>query len=117
MDKRIPIRVARDFGGLDPEDAEFDSIEDFVEFLWDDERNEFDWRHLNCLAVRVGRSNRAIRKELEEEWGLRLADRRPSKSHRGYRSNPNDRWYGPGSEKTHGGSGWEEITGMAGQKG
>jgi len=113
---RRPIRVTVDFGGLDPEDSEFDSVEDFVEYLMDDERTEFDWRHLNCLSSRTGISNRALRHELEM-WGFTLAERRPEREARGFNSNPHDRWYGPGSCKTHGGSGWEEITGMAGRRG
>lgn len=32
-------------------------------------------------------------------------------------SNSNDRWFGPGSCPTHGGSGYEQISGFAGQKG
>jgi len=29
----------------------------------------------------------------------------------------NDRWFGKGSSKSHGGSGWEQINGFAGQQG
>lgn len=32
-------------------------------------------------------------------------------------SNSHDRWTGPGSCATHGGSGWEQISGFAGQEG
>jgi len=111
-----PLRVTIDFGGLDPADDEFASVEDFVEFLWDDDRTEFDWRHLNCLASRTGKSNRALRQELEG-WGLKLAERKRPNKTRGFQTSSHDRWYGPGSSPTHGGSGWEEITGMAGRKG
>jgi hypothetical protein len=116
VSNRRPIRVTVDFGGLDPEDSEYDSVEDFVEYLVDDDRTMFDWRHLNCLASRTGRPNRELRQELEG-WGLTLAERHKPQAHRGFNSNPHDRWYGPGSCPTHGGSGWEEITGMAGQRG
>jgi len=107
-----PLRVTVDFGGLNPDDSEFDSVEDFVEYLEDDDRTEFDWRHLNCLSARLGRSNRSLRQELEE-WGFTLAPRRHEKAHRGFRSNPHDRWHGPGSCPTHGGSGWKQIVGQA----
>lgn len=116
MNNRRPINVTVDFGGLDPSDGEFASVEDFVEFLVDDDRTGFDWRHLNCLSSRTGRSNRELRRELES-WGFVLAERQAPRQHRGFNSNPHDRWYGPGSCPTHGGSGWEEITGMAGRKG
>jgi len=109
---RRPIRVTIDFGGLDPSDNEFGSIEDFVEFLVDDDQEEFDWRHLNCLGSRLGRSNRSIRKELEG-MGFTLADRVPEAKVRGFHANPHDRWYGPGSCPSHGGSGWAQIIGQA----
>ena len=112
MSNRRPLRVTVDFGGLDPDDQEFGSIEAFAEYLTDDDRTEFDWRHLNCLASRLGRSNRAIRRELEG-WGFTLAERTKPRTHRGVRTNSNDRWYGPGSSPTHGGSGWAQIIGQA----
>ncbi len=111
-----PLTVTIDFGRLDPDDSEFGSVEAFVEYLVDDDRTEFDWRHLNCLSSRLGRSNRTLRQELEG-WGFTLAPRRKERSHRGFHANSHDRWYGPGSSPMHGGSGWEEITGMAGRKG
>lgn len=113
---RRPIIVTVDFGGLDPEDAEFESVEALVEYLVDDDRTEFDWRELNCLSERTGKANRILRRELEA-WGLTLAAREGERTVRGFNSNPHDRWFGPGSCPTHGGSGWEEITGMAGRKG
>jgi hypothetical protein len=114
MSRLITITV--DFGGLDPTDLEFSCIEEFVEFLMDDDRTEFDWRHLNCLAHNTGRSNRSLRQELEG-WGFKLAQRGKQKRTRGFNTSSHDRWYGPGSSPTHGGSGWEEITGMAGRTG
>ncbi len=111
-----PVTVTVDFGGLDPDDGEFASVADFAEYLIDDDRTDFDWRHLNCLSARTGNSNRTLRRELES-WGFTLAKRNKPRAHRGFDSNDHDRFYGPGSSPMHGGSGWEEITGMAGQKG
>lgn len=116
MTDRRPVKVTIDFGGLDPNDNEFNSVEDFAEYLVDDDRTSFNWRHLNCLSDRLGRSNRALRRELES-WGFTLTERGKPRSHRGFNANDNDRWYGPGSSPSHGGSGWSEITGMAGQEG
>lgn len=109
---RRPIRHTIDFGGLDPNDDEFASIEAFVEYLWDDDREEFDWRELNCLNARTQKTNRAIRRELES-WDLKLAKRPHEKTHRGFRTSSHDRWFGPGSCPTHGGSGWAQIIGQA----
>ena len=78
-----PINVTVDFGGLDPADDEFASVEAFVEYLCDDDRTSFDWRHLNCLSDRTGQPNRLLRRALES-WGLTLEERRPERRVRGF---------------------------------
>ena len=108
----VTLRVTVDYGGLDPEDGEFASVEDFAEYLIDDDRLKFDWRQLNCLSARTGVSNRALRQELED-WGFTLEERAPVRQARGFRANSHDRWYGPGSSKSHGGSGAAQIIGQA----
>ncbi len=95
---------------------EFESVEAFVEFCMDDERDTFDHEDLGELAFRLQRSRNKVRSELES-YGLKLAERPNEKRVRGFTANPHDRWYGPGSSPSHGGSGWEQITGFAGQKG
>ena len=99
--------------GLDPTDEEFSSVEALVEWLYDEEAEEFDHRHLLCLNVRLGRPLRALRRELEG-YGLRLAKRPKERQARGFQSNPHNRWAG---NPCAGGSGWEQITGFAGQEG
>ena len=37
------LRVTIDFGGLDPTDDEFASVEDFAEYLCDDDQTEFEF--------------------------------------------------------------------------
>ena len=101
------------FGDLDPDDSDFDSVEAFVEGCMDDGVEEFDWRHLNCLALRLQRSNPGLRQELES-YGLRCRPRPSPKRIRGYTDNPHDRWYG---NPCGGGSGWEQIMGFAGREG
>lgn len=54
---------------------------------------------------------------LVKGYGLRVGPRAVPREVRGYRSNSHDRWFGKGSCPTHGGSGWEQISGFAGQKG
>jgi hypothetical protein len=96
---------------VDPEHA---SIEAFVEFCWDDDREYFDHEDLTLLAVALKLSPNKITPQLEE-WGLRRKYREREKSPRGVHSScDHDRWWGPGSEKTHGGSGQDQINGFAG---
>ena len=54
---------------------------------------------------------------LVKGYGLKIGERPIVREVRGFTSNPHDRWYGKGSSPTHGGSGWEQITGFAGPKG
>lgn len=96
-------------------DPEHESIEAFVEYMMDDERETFTHADLNQLAAATQTSNHKVRAELEG-YGLRLARRANDKRVRGVTSNPHDRWYGPGAERTHGGSGWEQINGFGGQE-
>ena len=104
------------FGGLDPQDEEFDSIESFVESLTDNDRTEFTHLELKCLNYRLQRVTKLIKRELED-WRLKLTHRPKERHFRGFQTSSNDRFYGPGSSKTHGGSGWANITGMAGREG
>jgi hypothetical protein len=97
----------------DPEHA---SVEVFVEFLMDDERETFDHRDLQQLNEATQRRLGDLRRELEG-YGLTLAHRAVSRRVRGVTTNSNDRWYGPGSERMHGGSGWEQIARFAGEEG
>lgn len=104
------------FGDLDPDDPDLESVESFVEACMEDDEDSFDWRHLAVLAWNLHRSRRSIREELVS-YGLRLRPRPNVRRFRTVGDNPHDRWYGPGSSPTHGGSGWEQVTGFAGQEG
>ena len=95
---------------------EYESVEAFVEECYDDERDTFTHADLGELAYRLKKSRSVVRKELEG-YGLTLAERPKERRVRGFTSNPHDRWYGPGACKTHGGTGWEQINGFAGQEG
>lgn len=97
-------------------DPEHESVEAFVEFCMDDERETFTHNDLADLAYATKTCRAVIRKELEG-YGLTLQKRVPAKRTRGFTTSSHDRWYGPGSSKMHGGSGWEQINGFAGQKG
>lgn len=104
------------FCGLDPQDPEFESLDEFEEFLIDNDQTEFDHRHLQCLNFRLGIQARLIRRDLEDR-GLTLKLREVPRSRRGHTTSSHDRWFGPGASRTHGGSGWEVISGFAGQAG
>ena len=107
----IPARGVR--GEPDPE---HESVEAFVQFLRDDERTTFDHRDLSVLNYATRRRCGDLRKELEA-LGFVMILREPERDVRGFNTSSNDRWWGKGSEKCHGGSGWEQISGFAGQKG
>ncbi len=89
---------------------EFASIEAFVEFCLEDERTHFTHQDLRDLAYRLKRSGSKIRPELES-YGLHLAERKPEVRVRGFTTSSHDRWFGPGSSPTHGGSGFEPVFG------
>jgi hypothetical protein len=83
---------------------EYRSVRDFVEHLLDDGREEYSHEDLEALNYRLRLPVREIRAELGD-WGLRLAVRPPVRRTRGFRTSSHDRWFGPGSCPTHGGSG------------
>lgn len=98
------------------ENPEYTSVEEFVQFCMDDDRTTFNHLDLRALALNCQASGSKIRAALES-YGLSLGDRAPDRKVRGFTANSHDRWYGPGASRTHGGSGWEQIQGFAGQKG
>lgn len=107
------------FGDLDPdllETEDYKSVENFAEAAIEDDDLNFDWRHLAALAWNLRRDRAEIRKELIS-YGLRFVPKPQGRRIRTIGDNPHDRWYGPGSSPTHGGSGWEQVAGFAGQEG
>jgi hypothetical protein len=92
---------------------EYQSVEDFVDFLMDDERKEFNHVELRALALNTKTSGSKVRAELEG-YGLSLTERAFAKKVRGFTTNQHDRWQVSGN---HGGSGGEQITGFAGRNG
>ena len=97
---------------VDMEDPEYTSLEDFVQFLLDDERDTYTHEDLAALNFRTRMPINSIRKELEG-YGFKLAVRAPVKQVRGFTSSSHDRWYGKGSLPTHGGAGIDAFTGRA----
>lgn len=95
---------------------EFESVEVFAEFLMDDERTSFTLAEAAQVAQHVRCTNREAIDALCS-YGFEYTPPAFGRRVRGFSANDNDRWYGPGACKTHGGSGWEQISGFAGQKG
>jgi hypothetical protein len=85
---------------------EFSSIETFVQFCYDDERKEYSHEELCALNFRTRLLIQKIRAELSK-YGLLLATRPIEKHIRGFTTNSHDRWDGPGSCPSHGGSGFD----------
>ena len=101
------------FGGLDPTEECYASVEAYVEEVEGDEKPSFDWRVLACLAWNLRRDRSKLRVELES-YGLKYQERSQCKAYRTVGSNPNDRWQ---AYPSHGGSGWEQVCGFAGKEG
>ncbi len=87
-----------------------------MEYLFAEELTFFTHEDVVKLAKRTQTSDPKIIQEMES-YGLTMVARREPKRVRGFQSNSHDRFYGPGSSKMHGGSGWEQISGFAGQEG
>ena len=83
-------------------DPEFASLVAFVAFLRDEERDSFSVEDLGCLNFRTHRPLVELRSALQG-MGFALVKRGIPRKVRGFTSSSNDRWFGPGSEPTHGG--------------
>lgn len=82
------------------------SIPAFIQYLRDDERTTFTAEDLSSLNESLHLTFAKIRAALEAE-GFSLVPRKKTPMRvRGFSTSSNDRWYGPGSDKTHGGSGF-----------
>lgn len=96
----------------DHTDAEFASVEDFAEYLLDDDRCSFSHTELMALVTRTGQPAGQIRQALEG-FGFEAILREREKKIRGFNTNSHDRWFGPGSSPTHGTHGTNQIMGLA----
>ncbi len=96
---------------------ELESVEAFGEFLLDDDRTEFTFEEAEELAWALGFSVSTPVIVALKDYGFTMATRESERQVRGFHANNHDRWYGKGSCPTHGGSGWEQISGSSGQEG
>lgn len=98
-------------------DPEFESVEMFVQWLLDNDRDEFSFEEAEQLAKALGHSTATLAIRALKDYGLRMMPRQAPKRVRGFTTSSHDRWYGPGASPMHGGSGWEQISGFSGQEG
>jgi len=92
------------------------AVTEFVDEKLGNEETEFSFVEAEKLSKDVGIHVSTIIR-LGQEAGLSYSGRETVKRVRGFTTSSNDRWFGPGSSNSHGGSGWEQISGFAGQKG
>lgn len=95
---------------------EHENVEAFAEFLLAEERTSFTFAEADLIARGLKIATYKVIEELKA-FGFQYEGRNEPKRVRGYTTSSLDRWYGPGSSKSHGGSGHEQIQGFAGQKG
>lgn len=95
---------------------EHEDVEAFVEYLMAEERTSFTFGEADLVAQAMTVATYKVIEGLKS-FGFTYEGRSEPKKVRGFTTNSHDRWYGPGSSKTHGGSGHEQICGFAGQKG
>lgn len=82
---------------------EFASLQAFYQFMRDEERTTYTVEEIQALNYRTHLTQEELRQQLENE-GFSLQKRDvPKPQPRGFTTSNNDRWYGPGSERTHGG--------------
>ena len=84
---------------------EFVSIAAFAVYLRDDERMTYTVEELHKLNAITRLPQHEIKHALSEQ-GFSLERRQAPMRVRGFTTSSNDRWYGPGSDKTHGGTGF-----------
>ncbi len=88
----------------------------YMDELLEDDRTSFTFAEAEKLAIELGFSiATAVIKGLKAR-GLTMNERQPERKVRGFRSNNHNRYCDP-NNKTHGGSGYEQISGFAGQTG
>ena len=92
---------------------EYASIEDFVQYLLDEDREGYNHEDLQALSASLRLSRHKVRAELDS-WGLHLMIRPHEQQVRGFSSWDENRWEG---NPCGGGSGWEQVAGFAGKKG
>jgi len=82
------------FGKLDPMDPEYESVDEFADYMFADEREEYTHQEMLCLNFRTGLRIQVI-KEALDGYGLTLKHRQFEHAIRGYSSWDHNRWSSP----------------------
>jgi hypothetical protein len=72
---------------------EFKTIEAFVKYLYEEERETFTHVELAALCFNLRQSGQKVREALKE-WDLTLGARAKAKTFRGFSDNPHNRYQG-----------------------
>lgn len=107
-DQSIPI----DRHVVDEFTPEYESVEDFVQYAMDCERDTFTTQELVTLANETGIHNTTLRETLEN-YGLKLVGRKPEREFATFGTNQHDRWTCEEALRMNGGGGGNSIIGMA----
>ena len=93
-----------------------DLLVTFANDKLDDDEISFSFKEAEALAEEAEIHVSTVILKLKA-LGLDYTGRETPKKVRGFQTSSNDRWFGPGSCPTAGGSGWEQISGFAGPNG
>ena len=111
IEEAVTAGIAR-FGGLNPNEPEFASVEAFAEHMADNDREEYTAFELQVLNATTRKVVATIKAELAD-YGLTLKHRDFEKPVRGFTANPNAGRF----DGMHGGGGGTSIQGFAGYAG
>jgi len=95
---------------------EFASVETFVQYLLDEERESFLPGEAQAVAKAIGSDLATVTRTLQD-YGLILMNRTVQKATRGITSNPNGTFPFSGANSTFTTSGSDSIIGFAGRAG
>lgn len=98
-------------------ESKWTSVEEFGEFLLGEDRTSFTFAEACEVASAIGHSVPTIVIRALKAYGFTAEARPIERRVRTISTSSHDRYFGPGSSRTYGGSGWEQITGIAGQAG
>lgn len=113
LDQSIPVDPRANDDEAMPE---YESVEDFVQYILDCERTSFTTAELVTLAAETGIYNPLLR-EMLEEYGLKLVGCKPERKFATFGTNQHDRWTCEESRRMNGGGGGDSLIGMVGRVG
>lgn len=92
----------------------YESINEFIEEKLGNDETEFTFEEAMEVASDLGYSIATPVIREMKEYGFTMQERMPERRIRGINTNNHDRWT---AYQSHGGSGWQQISGFAGDVG